>query len=444
MSGLLSEIKKLSARSWLLVVFVCTYLLWSLLAKVSVLAAEFIVLPCSVALVAWECAHGKIRRNLYNALLFAMAAVYTLASVRNGLGTEAARYALIVPCAAMLVAGVVPADADGPSLRREAIAMSVPLLALMLPLALLGVISVFAGRPMHFLWKADAIGIPSVNHFKDRIRLLAHPNTSGTLCLSGILMAAYWLCNRPRRWLRVLLGFSIVVFAFAITHCQSRSGNIALALVAGAFVFRAICIRGVGGRWRFLVGLAAWALVFGATLWLINGLYVTDIRLARLINAKKARPVVSRTVRAGTFEVFSNGRDGVWKNGIRYLLTHPADMLLGMGSGDIMVRIRAAVPDMLKTAGHLHNAFLETLARGGVLMLASAVGMLALLVKPCVVCLTAPETEENRGRHVFAIIIGAMLSLSLVEVGLFCYPHLCNILFFYAAGRVTHDCAPAR
>ncbi len=444
MSGLMGQIKKLSARSWLLVAFMCTYLLWGLLAKVCILSTEFIVLPWAIALVASECLRGKVRKSLYNALLFIMAAAYLFASVRNGLGQEYARYALIVPCVAMLAAGIVPMDADSPSLRRETVAMAVPLLALMLVLALLGVISVFSGRPIRFLWKDEPVGIQEVNHFKDRIRLLVHPNTSSTLCLSSLLMAVYCLICRPRRWIRVLLWFAIAVFVVALTHCQSRSGNIALALVAGAFAFRAVWLRGIGGRWRVLVGLAVWALVFFAVLYLLNALYVTDIRLARLINARKPKPVVSRTVRAGTFEVFSNGRDGVWKNGIRYLLSHPADMLLGMGSGDIMSRIREAVPAMLKTAGHLHNAFLETLARGGVLMLGSAVGMLALLVKPCLIYLTAPETEETRGRHVFVIFIGAVLSLSLVEVGLFCYPHLCNILFFYAAGRVMHDYAAGR
>ena len=76
-------------------------------------------------------------------------------------------------------------------------------------------------------------------------------------------------------------------------------------------------------------------------------------------------------------------------------------------------------------------------------MLLSALAMLVMLVKPCLALLVAEETEETRGLHVFVVMIGMLLLVSIIEVGLFSYASPRNPLFFFIAGRVMHAWAPA-
>ena len=429
--------------SWFVALLVGTNMLYWILPLISRYSMSFAVLPFALILLAVQLARHEYRWNAYAVSLFLMAAFYILAWARNLDLSYRATYPLILSCASMTIVGIVPKNYSARTLKSETLTLAALVLVVMVPLAVVGMTSVFVGRKLPFLWKEACVGIEKNGAPKSRLYLLMHPNAASTLCSLSVMFIVYWLSNRPARWLKVVLGCAIVPLTLAVIHCQSRGNNTAFAMGIGALVFRALYLRGFRGKKRIWVALAAWCVVFFVLLWLFNSVFTVDVRIARaLLKKKKAGSAVSRTVKEGTFSIFSNGRDILWRNAIRYLLKHPSKLLLGMGSGDYMDYIRAEMPDTLAVT-HVHNAFLDTLVRGGIPMFLSAMAMLVMLVKPCLTLLVAEETEESRGMHALVIMIGMLVMISVVEVGLFSYANVRNILFFYASGRVMRACAPA-
>ena len=376
---------------------------------------------------------------------------------------------LTYACGAMLVAGIVPEDADAAHLRREGmllcLAVAVPGLVYLAP----ALATVFTGRPIRAEWLPSVVGIQAEGLVSDRIWALMHPNKAAMLAVAGIFCALYVLRGTRRRWARALLAAMMVVDAMALAHCQSRTGDIALGVGLGALAFRGVWLRLAGKRGRAVAGLAAWALALALTVLLVNGLYTADVLAATRLGAsaennfaerlreeaerKRAElemdtsasdnpvevadgVVVSRTLAAGFLDVFSNGRDEIWRAGADYLAHNPMDLLLGMGSGDIMERVNDYDPGH-NNANHLHNSFLETLARGGAFMLIALIWALCLLARPAARMLTDAGGADP-GAPVFPVLIGVLLAISLVEALLFTDAAVYNLLFFYAAGRVMN------
>ena len=441
MGWIRSWLGDMKARSWFVALLAGTNMLYWILPLISRYSMSLVVLPFALILLAVQLARREIRWNAYAVSLFLMAAFYILAWARNLDLSYRATYPLILSCASMTIVGIVPKDCPEKTLRTETLTLAAMILTVMVSLAIVGMTSVFVGRKLPFLWKEACVGLKRNGRPNSRIYLLMHPNASASMCAMAILFAIHWLNRQPTRWLKGVLACAIVPLAFAIIHCQSRSCNIAMATGVGALIFRALYLRGFRGKKRIWVALAAWVLTFFCLLWLSNVIFQMDMRVAKaLLKTENTGRTVSRTVTDGTFDMLSNGRGSVWSITLRYLLKHPSKLLLGMGSGDLIPIIKAEFPELREQS--LVNAYLETLARGGIPMFLCAMAMCVMLVKPCITLLVAEETEENRGMHVFPIMIGMLLMISVVEVGLFSYANLRNILFFYAAGRVMRACAP--
>ena len=445
MKALVNRLPKLPARTWLMLAMLFDLLLSNVMTRFAALAMLCVITPCAVALVIVEIVHRRIRWTAYECILAAISAFYTLAAIRNRAVSVSALCTLTFCLAAMMAIGIVPKDMSAADAKRETKALSLLLLAYIVPLATLAMISVFTGRPIPVPGESEFIGIQALGRFGGRIRIFAHPNTTGSICLAAFVLAVFCLCDRPKRWVRALLWFSVAVLTLAIAHCQSRACNIAYGAAVGALAFRFVYLRGFGGKWRALLGLAVWAAALLAVLAAINGLFTLDVGIAKLLDSNaRSGHAVSRALEQGAFDVFSNGRDEIWGNGIRYLTAHPADMLLGMGPGDIMERIRPTSTEFMMKVMHLHNSFLETLARGGVPMLLGVLAMLVMLVRPCVTLLTAPAERENPGRHIYVVLIGVLLLLSMVEPYLFSRAREVNLIFFFAAGHVMSATAAGR
>lgn len=382
---------------------------------------------------------------------------------------------LTYACGALLVAGIVPAEAEPADLRRESEIIAAFVVTSTLLFIVPAVVSVFIGRPITFPpVPIEKIGIQEVGLYGDRIRSLQHANKVAQMAVIGMFSAFYCLINRAWPRLKGLFIAAIAVYFMAMAHTQSRGSNIALGLGLGALVFRAGYQRLAGRRWRVLASLAAGALTLVLTVALVNGLFTADVFIATRINAgaraeeapapnlldalqqsaidKKedevgdARDymdsavevsdgvVVSRAVSTGVTEALSNGRGFIWRDAIDFLIHHPVDLVLGMGSGDVIDRMKAYNPDRFFSY-HLHNGFLEALARGGVFMLVCLVWALCLLVKPSARVLVGRDPGDP-GSCVFPALIGMLLATALVEAVLFTDASVYNLLFFLAAGRV--------
>ena len=390
----------------------------------------------------------------------------------NRKGTLRGLSRLTHACGAMLVAGIVPEGADDARLRREGRLVCLLVAGLWLTYLAPAVATVFMGRPIEVDWLPSRLGIQTPGLVADRLWALMHPNSTGICAATGILCTLYCLHAPWRRGIKVLLALIIVADVMALAHSQSRTAGIALGLGLGAVVFRAVWLKRANRPRRMLLGLAAWGLTLVMTLLLVTGVFTVDVLAASRLsaaaepnllesmkqNAEEKKYVdriedviidgateiadgvmVPRTMSAGFLDVFSNGRGAIWSNTVDYLIHHPADMLLGMGSDDIIDRMKAYNPERYPTQ-YLHNGFLEALARGGVFMLICLLGTLALLVKPAARALTAPAGADAGG-YMFAVLAGTMLLLPLVESLLFTDATVYNLLFFYAAGRVTRDFA---
>ncbi len=372
-------------------------------------------------------------------------------------------------CGAMLVAGIVPEGADEAHLRREGRALCLMVAGLWLTYLVPAVATVFTGRPIETDWLPSKLGIQMPGLVADRIWALMHPNSTGICAATGILCTIYCLYAPWRRSLKAPLALIIVADVMALAHSQSRTAEIALGLGLGAMAFRWVWLKRAGRPRRMLTGLAAWGLTLILTVLAVSGVFTVDVLAASRMGAS-AEPsllermkqdaeekkyvdriedvivdeateiadgvMVPRTMSAGLLDVFSNGRGAIWSNSIDYLIHHPADMLLGMGSDDIIERMKAYNPERYP-ALYLHSGFLEVLARGGAFMLLCLLGTLGLLVRPAARALTAPAGADAGG-HMFAVLAGTLLLLPLVESLLFTDATVYNLLFFYAAGRVMH------
>lgn len=528
-------------------------------------ATVFLMAPCTVLLVAANLARGQITWNAYSALLFAVAAIFTQAAVRNGnlsprglaivalgfglvlvapkafgasprrgryracfiaitvglaalllvalgeyfewrwlpwMAKQAARgghaaSALVVRArertqqlkgltvltyawGSMLVAGIPPREADAACLRRESRVIDLFMVFSALAFTLPAVVSVFIARPITLPFLPDEIiGIRQAGLISDRIRSLQHPNKVAQLAIVGTLFALHRLMNGTGRALRGALIASMAVFTLALAHTQSRGGNIVMGLAVGAMAFRWVYRRLEGRRWRVPAGLVSGGLALVLTVLLINGLFTADLLIANRINvaaraeggnlldslrqsaeekksAEKAEAdahgwvdtavdmgdgvVVSRAMASGVTEVFSSGRNRIWREGLDYLIHHPTELLLGMGSGDVVDRMKAYNPDRFY-AYHLHNGFLEALARGGVFMLLGILCLLWLMVKPAARMLVVDDPRDP-GSCVYPVLIGVLLATALVEAVLFTDATAYDIIFFYAAARVMGQGVP--
>lgn len=373
---------------------------------------------------------------------------------------------LLYTWGALLVAGILPREADAAHLRRESRILCLFTLALVLAVLTPAVTTVFTGRPIEAKWFEGRIGIQLPGLVADRIWALQHPNNGALWAVVGLFCAIYALHGETRRWLKALLWAAIVLLLMALAHCQSRTNDIALGVIVGAVAFHGVYLHFADRRWRVPLGLVAWGLTLALTILLVSGLFMADVFVANRIGAeaetnfleglresaaaKRAEEtyetdgydeavevadgvVVPRTMAAGMFNFLSNGRGEIWRDCLDYLIHNPGDLLLGMGSGDLLERLKDYNPDRYH-AVYMHSGYIEALMRGGVFMLAALAWALCLLVKPTARLLVCEDPSEP-GKYLFAALIGVLLLVSLVESTLFTTATMYLTLFFHAAGR---------
>ena len=340
---------------------------------------------------------------------------------------------------ALIGMGVYALVASQPSggperLRHEMRAVAVLLLVCITPMMLMGLTSVFVGRPFQFLNETRPVGIEAPGAITSRIRVLSNTNTAGRSSVFVSILAVYLFCISRRRWVKGLMVACIIVLTMTLAHTQSRTSVIAYGAAAGVMVFRGLWLKLEGRRGRALMaivgaGLTAAAAVFGVSL-----LYSLDIRIASALQSQRgAVDASSRVLDDGVLDVLGTGRGELWGSTLKYLKSHPKTLLVGLGTSNIVQQVMDPSSVQFNTPS-LHNSFLECLVRGGLPLLICVLGYLCMLVKPALRTLLARETEERRGEWVLPVLVVALILVSLTENMIFTSGAWGNGLFFLTAG----------
>lgn len=439
MQKIMNRLPKLEERSYFMAALIGSFLFTSMLRGIGFVLFTFFILPWSIGVFHSSIKQRRLCFTGYNVSLMLSMLFLGLATILNRDLSASTLYGLALTGVFTLTAGIIPRGTKREDIKIEMYAVFMIAVCLMVPFMLLGVISVFSGRPIYFLWEKSPIGIGTVGAIQDRIRVFCHPNITSRGALIGFICAAYCMLNTQKKAIRVFLAASMVVFVLTMVHTQSRTINIVFGIVAGLFLFRNIYIKAKNKTLGFVIGSIAVVAVFALVLKMMSLLFSVDIGIAKAIMStdELAADAVSRAVSDGTFDVLGNGRGFIWENALKYLMDHPSFLVFGMGSGDVMSRIAIEIPDMGNYA-HLHNGLLDALARGGVPMLVCCLASLLLLIKPCVSLLLAPEAEGNKGAFILPIFVGAMLIASLTEAILFSTPSLATFFFYLVAGYIMY------
>lgn len=443
MNRLVGRLSGLTERCWFLLALFASVLLGFFFTRGQFALLVYFVVPWAISLFYLQLRRRALRGDAPMLLLAAASVLMVCSALWNRSRELMEVLGMSVAGAYALVVSAPPKDMDPLGQRRELSVVAALLVACITPMMLLGVSTVFTGTPVHFFREHIPVGIRDRGNIEYRIWVLSHPNITARGALIAILFAIYGICVVRSKWLKALLGVCIAVLTLAVVHTQSRTCFIAYGVAMGALVFRALWLRLPDRKWKIPAALAAWAAVALAVLAGLNLIYTLDIRIASaLLPPMETAPNgVTRAAKEGAFDVFSNGRDLIWKYCWRYLRSHPIYFLTGMGPGDVMAQIATQIPEAANYA-HLHNSLIDCLARGGVPFLLCILGYLVLMVRPSLAVLTARESAEEKGLFIMPVMLGMLLVMSLTEAMLFVNVSLSNGVFFLACGHVL--CADRR
>ncbi len=183
--------------------------------------------------------------------------------------------------------------------------------------------------------------------------LLEGPNQLAAYCEIAVAMLGAWALVRRTLLLDVALG--VTVFADILTF--SRAGWVALAIVATI-----LAIAGGKRAWPALRSAAA-GLVAGAAGAAGWGLYART-------------PGVLRASLQGSLYAGGVGnRDELWRAAWQMWLAHP---LLGVGAGNFELLL--PVYGLFGVRTHANSWYLQSLAEGGILLLAATILLLVAIV----------------------------------------------------------------
>lgn len=437
------RLRRLSERQWFLLALFGSVLLGSFFERGRMALQLYCVLPWAAGLCYSQLRGRRMARTAANGFLLAGALVLTAACAYRS-AFDMPRWLAL---AGMGVYALVVSQPEGgpKALRGELRVVAALLVICVTPMMLLGVASVFAGRPFQFLNEKIPVGITGAGELTSRIQVLGNTNTAARSSVLAVILAVYLLCVSRRRWIKALLAVSIVILTMALAHTQSRTGLVAYGAAAGAMAFRGIWLKLEGRKGRWAAALLAALAAAGIAMAGVNLVYSVDIRIASALQARRtagmeaeAVDAVSRAVSSDVIYPEGSGRLEIWRNVAAYLKSHPKTFLVGLGTGNIVHQVVDASSLEANTA-HLHNSLLECLVRGGVPLLICAVGYLCALVKPAARALTAREPEVRRGEWVLAVLVGVLTVMSMTENTIYTSGAWANGLFFLAAGWLLNE-----
>ena len=429
---IVGTLRRTPERTWFLLSLFVSTLLGSFFQRGRMALQLYLVIPWAIGLVYSRLRGRRMAKTAANGFLLAAALVFTATCVYRE-DFDMPRWLALIGMGVYALAVSQP-DGGPDRLRHEMRAVAVLLLVCVTPMMLMGLTSVFVGRPFQFLNETRPVGIVAPGEITSRIQVLSNTNSAGRSSVLVSILAVYLFCISRRRWVKGLTVACIVVLTMTLAHTQSRTSVIAYGAAAGAMVFRGLWLKLEGRRGRALAAAAGAAIAIAAAVLGVSLLYSLDIRIASALQSQRgAADASSRALDDGVLDVLGTGRGELWGSTLNYLKAYPRTLLVGLGTGNIVQQVLD--PSSVQfNAPNLHNSFLECLLCGGLPLLICALGYLCALVKPALRALLARETDERRGEWVLPVLTMALVLISLTENTIFTSGVWANGLFFLTAG----------
>ena len=340
-----------------------------------------------------------------------------------------------------------PQGERGWTLRR----MQVVLYPFMAGFFLLGAVGLWLAA--HGIWipgdNGQSIGLEVWSGY--RLDLLCQTNVMGALAALSGMFSAFTL-DRVFGWGRMLNAVNIAMTVLLLAMSQSRTTAIAwsccMALLAGRGTYYALRDRRPGGHAAVRFGCAALAgvLALGAGLYGLRALCSgtlslmqrPNVALAETVEPEEApeeAPAADDGLESRAYDSMDNleNRKKLWLGTLRMFADRPDTLLFGVTRKGLWENVGAYEP-LMYTHTHLHNAYLQTAAAGGL------PSLLLLLAFGAVVAVRAWPLLFGRGGmrggHVLSLTVVLVLICCLMESYVGFTEDLINVLFFYACGCV--------
>lgn len=333
----------------------------------------------------------------------------------------------------------LPRDTTAAQIDDEFTAIGLVYMACYLPFILVALYSLFSGKLIQTPFDAKGLGLSIEGFLKDRLRVLENQNICGRVMMMNILFSIYMLIRRKKRGIRIFSVIVLIINLIGITHVQSRGSTISLAIAIGVLAFRCVYLwvhkRGV----RVVAGFAACAAAFFLVIGFTNVLLDADIAIARKTAVVIDEELMQQDTYAkqnGQFDVESTGRVLIWKTTLKYLKTHPKQLLLGLNSTATMPEI-AMGEEYVTEMKHVHNVLLDCIVQLGLPYLLIVLAFLAYMVPKCWRVITQKCRD---GSCVFVALLVGLLTDGMVEIMLFSRWEGYNTLFMLMCGYILHIC----
>lgn len=307
-----------------------------------------------------------------------------------------------------------------------------------LPFQLISLYSIVSGRHIPLNKPSHYLGIIQDGLISDRIRVIFHPNTISQMALILFCFCVWYFMNARKVLPKVFAVLAACVQVLVITHAQSRTVYICLALFTAVAIARAVAMRFSSPKVIALVGISLSVILFFLLLKGMQMLFNCDIAMIMRLASDKVMTAKESYIEAsGQFDVDSSLRVTLWKTALSYLKNHPTTLLTGTGAAEPIRMMLLDYPEIdLNIWGNLHNAFLASLFRFGILYFLVVVAMLVSLLPACIRCFFRREDDASRGLFLFPLLILVLLIASTMEEKLF-FPFTApNITFYLSAGIV--------
>ena len=247
---------------------------------------------------------------------------------------------------------------------------------------------------------------------------------------------------------RLLNALNIAMTVLLMAMSQSRTTAIAwsccMALLAGRGAYEALRNRRPSGHAaaRFVCAALAGVLALGAGLYGLRALCSGALSLMERPNVALAEAIESPAqeeqeegLESRAYDSMDNleNREKLWLGTLRMFADRPDTLLFGVTRKGLWENVGAYEP-LMYTHTHLHNAYLQTAAAGGL------PSLLLLLAFGVVVARRAWPMLFGRGgmrgSPILSLMIVFVLICCLMESYVGFTEDLINVLFFYACGCV--------
>lgn len=326
---------------------------------------------------------------------------------------------------------------DYSDMRREVFTAGMMFIVCYMPLMLLAVLSLFTGRVIRLPFDKNPIGIQELGAIGTRFRIMSHPNITARVAVFNVLFSVYGIITHRKKALRVFLVFAILLNLMILAHTQSRTCYIVLGIALGMIAFRGVFLAVKKKGVRIIAALLVLVLVVLGVMYGLDGLLKLDIAVARRTSRVVQENISVRSDDLALFDTRMSGRSMIWESILRYLKDNPRYLITGMGTQSI-IDVVSETYEEISSIAHAHSAYLNVLARGGILGLLLLLAFLIGLVSPAWRTLTAAETKESRGLFILPVFVVTCLCMCLTETGLFIDPGYLNYLMMAAAGLMLH------